>query len=650
VLKTQSYIEQVIGSLALELHRSGSEDLICDLPQNEDEPIPEENTTEYLIENGKVRFLSLASRNQLVATHVLKEKREAVESGLENWINVAYDLWCNEIGRRESAAGRFLALVHQEHDIFVNAADAIYDGRIQVFDALHTVESALPFLDTLPPEGIWRLCEAQHELTKNDLMAGVYFGALGKVMGEHSSVCRAIHQRLRKEITEATANLHPTVLVALAKSSPDESFNLVLEDAESPIALLKSMALWTAGRLIVSGFVNSESLPTISAAVTANMTSSVNNVRNTAIRAAATATAETDVFVERLTELGNKADQDALGAIAQTLWANLDRIKCKPYFTPWLRFLHKVPSSCEGILEHFDHTLSRLLSDPLYQDLALLCLTEWVEVNGKGNSRDESVPELFDTVTIELLQRPKLLSLVVTDWMLAENKRLASAAAGILAYAGIHGLEKAEFNIDRLDSLGHVDLLFLARRLLGFIISENQLLSLAMSFLKTSDAPNRTFAILRSLLVDEIGYDYPHSTIETLNAAQAADERPEFKSFYSHVIEAISSQMKALQDLPHLVELSPPPNLQRHFAKARSKQMEQAMREARKKSIIRQILTEVPIKAGVGYFSFHEGNYSEPSSLKSVSHSVTLPRRNTLDTVGAELRLWSLSNAKREES
>jgi hypothetical protein len=151
-------------------------------------------------------------------------------------------------------------------------------------------------------------------------------------------------------------------------------------------------------------------------------------------------------------------------------------------------------------------------------------------------------------------------------------------------------------------------------------------------------------------LVDEIGYDYPYSTIETLKVAEASEQRQEYKTFYSNAIEAIGNQLKPLDALPHLVELSPLPNLQRQFAKARSKQMERVMQGERKKSIIRQILTEVPIKAGVGYFSFHDGTYSEPANLKSISHSVTLPRRNTLDTVGAELRLWSLSNAKRNDS
>src|SRR5205807_6286282 len=173
----------------------------------------------------------------------------------EAWITVAHDLWRREISKKDSAAGRLLALVHETHDIFTIAAAAIGSKTIEAFNALQTVESALPYLNAFRPDGIWRLCEVQHEFTMNDVMAGMFFGGLGKTLVAYPDVCRAIHERLRREITEAVANLHPMVVVALAGSSPQEALELSLEDAESQVELLKSMALWTLGRLIVLSFV-----------------------------------------------------------------------------------------------------------------------------------------------------------------------------------------------------------------------------------------------------------------------------------------------------------------------------------------------------------------------------------------------------------
>jgi len=650
MLKADDEFENMIGALALELHNSSSEDLTCDLPIVRSQPTPGFNTADYQIEGEKLRFTSLESRNRIVSTHVFKEKRRMLAADSAEWISVAHDLWRHEIGKKDSAAGRFLALVHETHDIFTIAAAAIGSNSIKVFDALHTVESALSYLKSISPEGIWKLCEAQHELTKDDLMAGMFFSGLGRTLVSFPKACRAIHGRLRSEITDAVANLHPTAVVALAGSSPQEALELSLEDAESQIELLKSMALWTLGRLIVLSFIDPESLSKVSDVVISNMSNPTERVRRSAILAAANATPKTDAFVEALTECGHSAGELSLGAITQAVWANFDEIKSKSYFPSWLKLLCKLPPGPKSILDHFDHVLSRLLKDSSHQSLVFSCLTEWVTLNGKGGPHDDSIPEYFEMSAVELARLPVYLSELVTEWLLADNKKLASAAAGLLRYLNVHGLEKPELSVEKLDTLQPADLLFLARRLLGFVFTENHLLSLSMSFFKTKDAPRRTFPILRPLFVDEVGYDYPNSAIQVLEAADALEDRPEFKTFYSSTIEALRSHMQALDALPRMTKLRPPPTLQRQFSKARAKQINKAMMAERKKSIIRQIVTEVPLKAGIGWFSFRDGAYTEPSYLKSISHSVELPRRATLDTVGAELRLWSMSHVTRDDS
>lgn len=620
---------------------------LTDPPKWLESALPSED---YKIDGNTVCFSSTAARNRVVAAFTYQKQQKEFAHHEEKWITFAHDLRRHEIGSDDSAAGRLLACVHEKTDILKLAATAIRNKDIEVFRALSTLETALPYLKTLQAEGIEQLSEAQHELTKGDPGAGVFVGALGKILVDYPDLCRDIYRRLREGITEGLADLYPRALVALASSSPEEAVKVALQDAESEIDLLRSVALWTLGRLIVLSLADAASVPDVCDIIVSNISHSTENVRRTAMLAAAGATPKTDAFVEELSKLGSSADQLSLEAIAQTVWTNLDDIKTKPYFPSWLKYLCKLPSDSTGVLARFDHVLSRLLKDALQQELVLSCLAEWVTLNGKGGPHDDSIPEYFEMSTVELARHPVLLSELITEWLLADNKRLASAAAGLLRYLHVHGLEKPELSIDKLNMLQPADLLFLARRLLGFVFSDSHLLSLSMSFFKTKDAPNRTFPILHALFIDEVGYDYPNSTIQVLEAADAVEDRPEFKAFYSSTIEALRSRMQALDELPLLTELRPPPTLQRQFAKARAKQINKAMMAERKKSILRQILTEVPIKAGIGWFSFHDGAYSEPSYLKSISHSVELPRRATLDTVGAELRLWSMGHVTRDDS
>lgn len=638
-----------IGALALNLHMNRSEELSCELPPEKCGPFPERKTEDYLIDGNTVRFASIEARNRCVATYEFEKNRTVFVSDARMWFSTAHDLWRCEIGKTDSAAGRLLALVHETDDIFSIAASAIESESVRVFDALQAVEAMLPYLNELTADGIFKLCAAQYERTKNDLASGIIFSELEKCFVKQPNTARAIHGRFRNDIAEATANLHPTALLALAKSSPGDAVSLTLEDAESPNVILKSVALWTLGRLLALALVPVDQMQLAVATLLASLSSPDDRVRQTAIRAAAHAAPVMDAFDESLIMLGEAGDQYALSAIANTLLMNMREMRSKANFNDWLRLLCKLSPSSKDAINSFDCVLSQLIRVQAQQQFAISCLTDWVSIHAKDAARDKSAAELFDGTTHELSNRPDLLSQVITDWFLSDNKRLASAAAGLLSYCEIRGLRNPEFSKSRLDTLERKDLLFLARRMAGFILSENHLLSLTMSFLKTDDARQRTFGIVYSLLVDELGQDYPSSTVEALESAKSATTDTEWTAFYSKIIEAINGRINALDALPRLAELRPPPKLQRQFEKAREKQMTDGVEEARKGSVIRQLATEITIKAGIGVFSFRDGGYTETTHMQSFSHSVSVPRRNALDTVGYEISRWILRNIKRED-
>jgi hypothetical protein len=215
---------------------------------------------------------------------------------------------------------------------------------------------------------------------------------------------------------------------------------------------------------------------------------------------------------------------------------------------------------------------------------------------------------------------------------------------------GTCGIENPVFSTPILNTLDEGDLLFLARRLVGYIFFEGPLLSLALSLFRTENASQRVYAILYSLFVDELGYDYPTSTIDALESLKSTDADEDQKNFCSAVIEAIKGRLDAIASLPRLVELRPPPSLERQFRKARARQMDDSIENAKKGSLIRQIAREVPIKAGVGSFTFREGAYTDTTYLKSLSQSLLLPQRYLLDAIGYERHLLMLRNVDRDHS
>lgn len=639
---------KVIGPLALAIHENHSDELIGDLPTVTDIALLKAESPEFQIDGKTVHFASLEARNRIVAGYRFLTKREEYYHEDPRWLDAAHELWRNEIGKSDSAAGRLLALVHEISDIFTIATKVIESKSADVWDVLHTIESALPYLTDLPPEGIIKLVAAQHKGTKNNYAGGMLYNKLEEKLVGLPDICRKIHRLLKSDITDTTIPLYTVPLIALAKSYPEDAFELVVEDIGSPNTLLKNAALWSLGRLLVMSLVKDDSQFIATNIIINNISSPVEEIRQAAIRTAACTAHVTNAFDESLSKLGEVGDQYALSSIANAICMNTAEMKVKQVFEDWLKLLCKLTPVHRGFLQQLDFVLSQLLSDELCQPLVILWLTEWGSINAEDIPRDKSISEIFNTTSHELANRPALLSELITDWLLADNRKLASAAAGLLSHLGVSGLRYIEFSAPRLDSLEQSDLLFLARRMMGFVFSEDHLLSLTTSLLRTREAKQRVFGLAYELFVNEIGKDYPSSTIVALESAKTSTIETEFLNFYSDAIAAIKNRIDSLNALPRLTELRPPPSIQRDFAKARDKQQRASMVEAQKGSIMRQLCTEIPIKAGVGFFSFRDGVYGEPTYMKSISHSVSLPMREAFDSIGYDLHLFAMRIAKRE--
>ena len=309
-------MKEIIGALALTLHKTRTDGLICDIPTESIEPFLPEETSDYLIDGKTIRFASLDARNRCVASYAFEINKTAFAGDTHKWLETAHDLLCCEIGKADSAAGRLLALVHETNDIFSIAANAIETKSVRVFNVLYVIKAALPYLNKLAVEEIFKLCAAQHDETKNDLCGGMLFSELEKFFIRHPDTARATHLLFKGHIAERTTSLYTTALMAIAKSSSGDAISLALEDAKSKDEILRSSALWTLGQLLASSSATRNSIPLVSSTIIGNMSDSVERVRLSAISAAAQTLSVTDEFDASLVSLGEAGDQYALGAIA----------------------------------------------------------------------------------------------------------------------------------------------------------------------------------------------------------------------------------------------------------------------------------------------------------------------------------------------
>lgn len=106
---------------------------------------------------------------------------------------------------------------------------------------------------------------------------------------------------------------------------------------------------------------------------------------------------------------------------------------------------------------------------------------------------------------------------------------------------------------------------------------------------------------------------------------------------------------RAISDLAARDEFYPSSEKVRRFAKERHRQMTEAMEQASKKSIFRQIATEIPLKAGRRTFRRFNGRYTELTELKGISHSIPVPRTEIADPMGSQRERYLFRRVKKGE-
>lgn len=231
--------------------------------------------------------------------------------------------------------------------------------------------------------------------------------------------------------------------------------------------------------------------------------------------------------------------------------------------------------------------------------------------------------------------------------MLADGQATAKAAAGIVSTARVDGDMAIEFDPAVLDTATEADLLYLVKRMLGFLVEAKQMLSLSLSLLKLRNANARVLPLLRWLLYEQLGYDHPGTTSDVLQKRVGQETDADIKELLGGIAARLEADMAALQALPHLRELEVPMTLRRDFAKARAKVMQRSMREAQKQSVIAQLATQIHIKAGETSFQHLGESWSEPMHFASHSVSFEMPRREVLDPVGNAYRRLQFRTTKR---
>ena len=634
------------GKLARPLQAADRRELEIEIPAGAQLDLS--TTPGASVDGGKLRFARLEDRNSAAAWDVLAELGDPPFDEQVVWA-AAYDLWRREIGNADMASGRFLAAVHPWVNVLRLATTRITRPS-DVFDALHLVEASLPYLETVELADIVALCDAEQPHTVNDLAGGVFYHALSSWFGRKPAAARDMVEMLLAQPCKTRGNLLGAAWMAWFVSDPQASVSrLVDADIRSDLTELLEVTCWIAGRMLTEPSLSAELAPALEARVLLRITNEDVVQRQAGLRAASAVLHLRRTFDAALRARIAAGDQDAAGCVAQALSRNHGDLLQAGIFFEWLPLCVGLGDGFDRVLDELDYSLSRLLhTESAHAEPVLEFLEAWFRAHLGSTVGKREFADRFDACTQAMRSHPPLLSRVFTRWMLTDGQATANAAAGMVTDMRTEGHMAIEFDRAVLDNATEADLLYLVKRMLGFLLEPKQMISLALSLLNLRNAKERVLPFLRWMLYEEIGYDYPGTTSDALQKRAAQEIDADVRKLLGNIAEQLEADMSALEALPRLRELRVPMALRRDLAKARAKAMQSSIREAQKQSVFARLATQVHIKAGETSFQHHGESWTEPMHFASHSVSFEMPRREVLDPVGNAYRRLQLRTTKRD--
>lgn len=600
----------------------------------------------YQVVNGKLEFQSLAARNQFAAEELALSVAEKDGTAL---FEAASDLLRYETTRSDRASICLLLIAVEGRDLLLDGATALSSGKVTPFAVATLLGEMLPRLADVHDMSLLEFCRTLQVTGSGDIRPTPFFAPLVDELAKRKELLSRVLDSCQTEHEVGTSGLYGASLLSLANLDVDAAVSRVVDGLESSGASeFYFTCAWVLDVLCTNGTIPDSHISTVEGALAPILEDRDNDLHKAACAVVANSFHLRLLCPSIWQRLLEEADVDALCALAPALFRKYHDLKKRPDFEQMLRYClplgHLQPSEV-GLI---DGVLSWLLSDGQeFNAFIVDWLTQWINRHGAGNFRDSGFVDLFDQTAHRLQTERRLVETLVTRWLLQDGRAAPAAAGGLLSYLKVHEVKPLAFDIAEIDKLDEDSLIFLCRRLLGFVIDEEHLISFMLSLLGLSEAEQRAYCLFADIVIAEVGYDYPSATLANLRMFLDKTDSKGERHLISEVVTAIDRFVADMERLPIANELWPPTRFMRNFSLARDKAMRRSNRAAHEKSFMAQIAKQIPVKGGTGFFSYRDGAYTAVSQMTTISASMTLPRREIFDPVGQALHRFNFQRAKR---
>ncbi|WP_320036335.1 hypothetical protein [Halarcobacter sp.] len=325
--------------------------------------------------------------------------------------------------------------------------------------------------------------------------------------------------------------------------------------------------------------------------------------------------------------------------ISQILMFNKNEYINEDWYKECLYSLKSTNSKELGTIQNIAFTLNHILEETNSIELIQQFFILWLDNSDiSSNFPDEKLDFFINEITQKY---PTLLNKFVTNILNSEN---------INQHLILHHFISSQVELDKdiLDTLLHEDLLFICRKILGYLYQFEEQKSLVLSILNKEDTNKDTINLINEVFINYIGDDYPYETLKYFKSITSTKLDKNMRSITSTVIKHLEAINDSRKKLKKLKELQPSTIESREIHKANNDSMKKAMEKAQEKSIFSQLATKILIKYGKGSFSNHDNNYTKPTQMHRISTSMSIPTSERAHPIHKSIEKYHFRIAKKE--
>jgi len=560
------------------------------------------------------------------------------------------EIWRNEIKSKDKKTTEIVLELNKDQSIdFCDFAVKAMDSGFNCFDTHLILEDAIPLMEL-------NVKSTSHYLSKifdgmqGDLMSGRQYQAIANLAKDQPDLARklldnlintgepfivgyiaTIYENLPNIKIE---NLHSEILTLISHS--DES---VVQGAVIALGNLK-YDIKNDKEIIEKTFDTFDWLiSTNSESISQAIASSLGELYYLG-----------DEAKSRLLNLSRKNNPQICFQVSRFLFLHYENLYNDEWFKKVLMTLSDTNCQYKGITDNLDHVLYGLLGIKEKKDLAELFLTEWL-LNSDYDKNEMKLDSIFNSTLSKLSDDTLFYNALITRYLSHDNYKINRAASELIGYSNLYKKHPIILDQSFIHSLGIDDVIYICRKILGYLFEVKTLCSTIYSVLTAKPNDLEVKALIRDIFLNQIGMDYPGTALEFLKGKlSTTDITVEIESELKEWIGALESDQKTLSSLPRLNELVVPKKLSYQLALEENKKMSNAMEKAQEGSITSMIATRVPLKYGRSWFSYRNGKYSSPSNLTSFSQSFEIPRSEVDHPVSASMKRAGFRLSQRGDS